>query len=196
MQTFTGYEYLLIDAANHFGLDKEIFEERIKWTAANLDKLEDHIDSADEAALFATTVMAIRKAQQGKPSGHMVGFDSVCSGMQIMSALTGCESGAEATGLINPNERADAYTKLTQFMRKFIPTLPDSERSKVNISWRRNEIVVVGLRLLQACLLGSELSVSDCQISGCLLLCFRKLGDTSITDNTTGKHQTFHVVIG
>ena len=33
-----------------------------------------------------------------------------------MSALTGCKAGAEATGLVDPNKRADAYTECTDVM--------------------------------------------------------------------------------
>lgn len=80
MQTFTGWEYLLIDCANHQGLDKAVFQDRIQWCNDHLDELEDHVDTADEPELYAKAVMAIRKAQRGEPTGHMVGFDSVCSG--------------------------------------------------------------------------------------------------------------------
>ena len=31
MKEFTGWEYLLIDVANHWGMDKARFEERIEW---------------------------------------------------------------------------------------------------------------------------------------------------------------------
>jgi len=134
MQLFTGWQYLLIDAANHQGLDKELFEKRIQWTEQHLDELENHVESADEPELYAKAVMAIRKAQRGEPTGHRVGFDSVCSGMQIMSAITGCEAGADATGLVDPNRRADAYTDCTKIMRKWIPTLPDSERKKIKVA--------------------------------------------------------------
>jgi hypothetical protein len=63
--------------------------------------------------LFIKAVMAIRKAQKGLPTGHLVGLDACCSGIQVMSAMTGCVAGAESTGMINPNERADAYSKTT-----------------------------------------------------------------------------------
>ena len=132
MQTFSGWEYLLIDAANQYGLDKELFEDRIQWANDHLDQLEDLAENKEwkEKPLYLKAVMAIRKAEQGKPTGHLIGFDAVCSGMQIMSALTGCESGADATGLIDPNKRADAYTECTRLMRKRIPTLPDNARKK------------------------------------------------------------------
>lgn len=38
--------------------------------------------------------------------------------MQILSALSGCVAGANATGLVDPNRRADAYTDVTAAMDK------------------------------------------------------------------------------
>lgn len=120
MEKFTGFEYLCIDAANQFGLDKKLFNERIDWAKAHLDKLESMVGDADNKPLFVKAVMAIRKAQQGIPTGHLVGFDASCSGIQIMSAITGCKAGAEATGLVNPNVRADAYTTCTKVMNDIL----------------------------------------------------------------------------
>ena len=117
MKTFSGFDYLLIDAANSFGLDKLTFEDRIQWGRDHLDQLESLTDKAESAYLYMKSVAAIRKAQQGIPTGHLVALDAVCSGMQIMSAITGCLSGARATGLVDPNRRADAYTELTQRMQ-------------------------------------------------------------------------------
>lgn len=116
MQHFTAWQYLLIDCANQFGLDKELFESRILWAETHLHRLEELVDQADNKPLFLKTVMAIRDAQAGKPIGHATGFDACCSGMQIMSTLTGCVSGATATGLVDPNRRADAYTETTDTM--------------------------------------------------------------------------------
>lgn len=134
-QTFTGWQYLLIDVANQYGLDKDEFEPRIEWAEQNLNQLEQlgHARTGKwkERPLYFKAVQAIRKAQQGQPTGHMIGFDAVCSGMQIMSATTGCHSGADATGLVDPNRRADAYTQCTDTMRIWVPHLPDNERSKV-----------------------------------------------------------------
>ena len=116
MISFTGYEYILIDIANAFGLDKLLFEERIQWAKDNLNSLEAMADQAETKPLFLKGVMALRKAQAGLPTGHVVGFDACCSGIQIMSALTGCVAGATATGLVDPNVRADAYSKTTEVM--------------------------------------------------------------------------------
>lgn len=115
---FTGWQYLLIDLANHFGLDKMLFEDRIEWAERNLDVLESQVVLADNKPLYLKACMAIRKAQTGEPTGHLVGMDACCSGIQIMSALTGCITGATHTGLVDPNVRADAYTISTLFMNE------------------------------------------------------------------------------
>lgn len=116
MQKFTGWEYMLINLANTFGLDKELFDVRIKWAEDNLHQLESLVDQADEPALYQKCVMDIRKVQAGEPTAHLVELDACCSGIQIMSALTGCVAGANATGLVDPNVRADAYTACTKIM--------------------------------------------------------------------------------
>ena len=82
MKTFTAFEYLLIDIANHFGLDKLRFEERIEWAKQNINNFEALQDQAETKTkpLFVKTMLAIRDVRQGKPTGHLVGFDAVCSG--------------------------------------------------------------------------------------------------------------------
>jgi hypothetical protein len=120
MKNFTGWQWLLIDAANQYGHDKKLFEERIEWTESMIAQgpgyLEAKAPMAETKPLYLKAVMAIRKAQQGIPTGHMVGVDACCSGIQVMSALTGCTAGATATGLVDPNVRADAYTSVTNEM--------------------------------------------------------------------------------
>ena len=124
MVHYSGWQYLLIDAANNFGLDKLLFEERIEWATQNLAQLEAMADHPDAEAKtkpqYLKAVMAIRKAQQGLPTGHLVGLDACCSGIQVMSALTGCIAGSASTGMINPNERADAYSKCTKEMEAIL----------------------------------------------------------------------------
>lgn len=130
MKTFTGWEYLLIDAANQYGLDKLLFEERIQWATEHLDELEALADQADVKPMYLKAVQAIRKAQKGLPTGHLVGLDATCSGIQIMSAITGCVAGATSTGLVDPDKRADAYTYTTEVMNEVL----HSEGLSVDIS--------------------------------------------------------------
>lgn len=134
MQTFTGYEYLLIDIANQYGLDDQLFDTRIQWVNDNINDLESIADAKGkwkEKPLYLKAVQALRKVQAGKPTGHLVGMDAICSGLQIMSAMTGCVSGADATGLVDPNRRADAYTQCTGLVQKRIPTFPDTARKDI-----------------------------------------------------------------
>lgn len=118
MRQFTAWQYLMIDVANAYGLDKKLFEERIEWAQSNIDRLEELADQAETKPLYHKAVMAIRKVQQGLPTGHMVGLDASCSGIQIMSAMTGCWAGAEATNLVDPDKRNDAYSMCTENMNK------------------------------------------------------------------------------
>ena len=120
MKTFTAFEWLLIDIGTQFGLDKEVFEKRLDWAKENIDSLEAIGDKLQwkEKPLYIKAVMALRKVQKGLPTGHMIGCDSTASGVQIMSAITGCHAGALATGLIDPEVRADVYTSSTSVMNE------------------------------------------------------------------------------
>jgi hypothetical protein len=83
--------------------------------------LESYFDNQwKERPLYIKAVMAIRKAQKGIPTGHMVGCDASASGIQIMSAITGCITGATNTGLIDPNVRSDVYTLGTNTMNELL----------------------------------------------------------------------------
>ena len=135
MQTFSGYEYLLIDVATNYpGLDKLIFPERIQWAQNNLTNLEalgENTENWKEKPLYIKAVQALRDAQDGIPTGHLVSMDAVCSGLQIMSVVTGCFAGAKATGLIDQDRRADAYTECTAQMTEILGHHMNNERSKV-----------------------------------------------------------------
>lgn len=120
MQEFTGYEYIKIDIANQYGMDKELFETRINWVDENMDQLESLMDEADEPILYIKAVMALRDAQNVIPTGHIMGLDACSSGLQIMGALIGCEVTARNTGLVDPNARADIYSTTTDVMNNIL----------------------------------------------------------------------------
>lgn len=125
MKTFTGVEYLAIDVANTFGAhkptgfkgDKATFEERIQWVQDHFSQLEKMVSQVDEdPILYKKAVLALKRACNGETVGHMVPLDACCSGIQIMSALTGCKKGARITGLVDPEQRMDAYKFITDTM--------------------------------------------------------------------------------
>ena len=117
---FTPFEYVLINLANHFGLDKKEYDYRINFMKTNMDNLESMVEDADEPELFYKNVLELRKMQAGKPVGTLVSFDSVCSGIQILSALTRCKLGAVATGLINTGNRPNAYLMVQLEMERIM----------------------------------------------------------------------------
>jgi hypothetical protein len=135
MQMFTGYEYLAIDVANHHhsGLDKLPFEDRINWFNQNQGDLEAEAEghSWKYRPMYLKAVSAVRKAEHGKSTGHTVGFDAICSGLQIMSSLTCCEAGARSTGLVDQHRRADAYTDCTMYMTQNLGYHISGERDRV-----------------------------------------------------------------
>lgn len=110
---FNPMQYLAIDIANQYGLDKLNYEDRIQWVKDNIHYLEEYQNEAEEPILFYKAVKALRQAQSGKPIGHTVALDSASSGLQIMSAVMRCKQGASLTGLIDPDNRKDAYTLIT-----------------------------------------------------------------------------------
>ena len=80
MQMFTAQEYLKIDIANNFGLDKEDWRPRILWFNENEHHLEDLVKQADAPALFFAGVQAWRAVQRGEPIGYPISLDATSSG--------------------------------------------------------------------------------------------------------------------
>jgi hypothetical protein len=119
MQLFTPFEYLLIDAANQMGKDKDLYENRIQWAKDNLDNLENLVQDAKSPNMYWASVNAIRCTQAGVPVGYLVGFDSAASGIQLLSTLSRCAEGMKNTGVINTigaTSAPDVYKKCTQVM--------------------------------------------------------------------------------
>ncbi|AGF88137.1 RNA polymerase [Salmonella phage FSL SP-058] len=110
MQTFSAFQYIKLDVANSFGLDKETFDTRLNWFNENKGSLSGLVDDADEPAQFYAGMLAYQDVLEGKPIGYMVGMDATASGLQCMAALTGCKVTAETVNLVDPNVRKDAYT--------------------------------------------------------------------------------------
>jgi len=120
MQTFTGTEYLKIDIANCFGLDKEVWKDRISWTDAKLGQLESLDTIAENPILFRKAVRALRAVKRGEKTNHIMGLDATASGIQIMGAMSGCFNTALSVNLIDSGIRQNFYGSVATYMN----TLP------------------------------------------------------------------------
>lgn len=115
---FSGMDWLRIDIANNFGLDKELWEDRIQWTNDHEDRLEDMLEEAEEPALFHAGVQAYRAAQRGEPIGYPISLDATASGLQFLACLSGCETSARLCNVVPTGMREDAYTNLYRGLLK------------------------------------------------------------------------------
>ena len=124
-QQFTGLEAIKIMCANHYGLDKETFQHRIKWFDENKKRMvfEGEIITpieAEKPILMAKALSAYHDAVNGIPSGYMCELDATASGIQIMAALSGCVNTAYEVNMINPDERVDLYNNVAASMTERI----------------------------------------------------------------------------
>lgn len=119
MDHFTPLEYLMIDAASAFGLDRADWNERIGWFKANQANLKNMVHEAKEPAMFFAAVEAFDAASNGIPTGHMVSLDATASGIQILSLLAGDASAARHCNVLNTGHRQDAYTNVDTIMRSY-----------------------------------------------------------------------------
>lgn len=115
-QTFTGKEYLKIDIASNFGLDKQSWDERIAWFDKNEHQLHMLLSQAAEPALFYAGVKAWDDVKAGRPTGYMISLDATSSGLQLLAALTGDASAAALCNVTDAGKRQDAYTEVYQAM--------------------------------------------------------------------------------
>jgi len=110
LQTFTGSQYLKIDIANNFGLDKWGWAERILWFNENENNLHSLVQKAEEPALFYAGIVAWEKFWSGQPNGYPISLDATCSGIQILAALACDRKAAELCNVVDTGQREDAYT--------------------------------------------------------------------------------------
>lgn len=130
MQTFNGKQYLAIDIANNFGMDKASWADRIQWVKDNYQDLESYKDKADNKFLFIKAVNALRATDKGEPTGFIMALDATASGYQIMAALSGCRRTASAVNLVNTGNREDIYTYIADHMNQKYGTNVDRKEIK------------------------------------------------------------------
>lgn len=118
MQKFTGTQYLKIDIASNYGLDKENWEERLRWFDTNESQLEKMVNTAENPALYYAGVKAYRDTQQGIPTGYMISLDATSSGLQILAVLACDRLAGSLCNVIPTGRREDAYKNIYKEMLK------------------------------------------------------------------------------
>lgn len=130
LQTFTPLQYLMIDIASNYGLDKESWQDRLDWfetIKALIDpqKVEDLntnpifqalVKEAAEPALFYAGCQAYRAAIRGKSISYPISLDATASGAQLLSVLIGCEKSAKLCNVVDTGAREDLYTNVNDLM--------------------------------------------------------------------------------
>ena len=109
-QRFTGMQYLQIDIANNFGLDKQDWNTRLDWFDENQEKLLSLVPQAKAPALFYAGIQAWNQAQQGLEIGYPISLDGTSSGLQLLACLVGDDKAARLCNVINTGHREDAYS--------------------------------------------------------------------------------------
>ncbi len=116
MQRFTGRQYLMIDIANSFGLEKATWQERLDWFERHKDKLHEMLPLAAEPALYFAGVQAWEATKANQPIGYPISLDATSSGLQILSVLTGDRRAAALCNVVNTGKREDAYANVFDIM--------------------------------------------------------------------------------
>lgn len=111
MELFTGEEYIKIAVANHYGLDKKLWNERIDFTNSHtIDELMKlSYEEAEEPILMRKAIRALEASNNDQAVTLPVALDATASGVQILSCLAGCTKSGDMVNLVNPNERKDLY---------------------------------------------------------------------------------------
>lgn len=128
MQEFTPLEYLKIDIASRFGLDKQSWNERLLWFSFNENNLGSLVNDAKEPALYYAALCAYNDYVDGVPSGYAVNLDCTASGIQLLSAMAKDDVAASNCNVLG-SDCKDFYLEAYDKMKELNPDL-DVTRSE------------------------------------------------------------------
>lgn len=134
MQKFTPQQYLQIDIANSFGLDKKNWDERLEWFEQNEPNLLSKLKDAESPAMYYAGVKAWEDVKSKRPSGYPISLDATSSGIQILSVLTGDRQAAVISNVVDAGKRNDAYQALFDAMLKRVGSTMQFSRSDLKRS--------------------------------------------------------------
>ena len=119
-----GNEWLLIDIANAYGLDKSNWETRLEWSKNNLEAiLSDSSNlevTASDKLLFRQAVKEYKYYLQTGKSRQIVRLDATASGYQLMSVITRDEKAMEMLNVLGNIKRQDFYSLVYDRVRELV----------------------------------------------------------------------------
>jgi DNA-directed RNA polymerase len=124
----TNLDNIKIAIAGHAGQDKLTWDGRIKWfnQQLNLD-----VDTFDEPILGSKAIQAYLDSKKGIPTGYTMSIDATASGLQVMSALSGCKVTARACNMVNTGNREDIYQFVADSMNAILKPIDNVTRKDV-----------------------------------------------------------------
>lgn len=116
--TDRGWYWLKVDIANAYGLDKETWDNRIKFVEDNIDAMLANPsvweDKASDSLLFRSAVLAYAKALKTGETNHIVRLDATCSGPQLMSVAMRDIEAMKLLNVLGDETRHDYYTEVAK----------------------------------------------------------------------------------
>lgn len=92
---FTPRQWLEMDMARSYGLDKASWVDRLVWATKN----PDFVEGAKEPFLYKSAWEACQKASQGLPIDHLISLDATASGIQCLALMAQDSESAYAVNL-------------------------------------------------------------------------------------------------
>lgn len=129
---YSGFEWLLIDAASQYGFDKKPYSFRLtfaqEWLPlVKVDSLVDlknnfkeWVSNADDKASFMSAIICIWDVYRNVAISRFIPQDSASSGPQWLSTMFRCEAGMSMTGVLG-TDVPDLYTAVADKMGVDIP---------------------------------------------------------------------------
>ncbi|EFA84795.1 DNA-dependent RNA polymerase [Heterostelium album PN500] len=130
-----GFEWLKVQVANLFGVDKVSFEDRVAFTMENIENIYDSADrpldgkrwwlKADSPwQTLAACIELTDAIRSGNPttfkSSLPIHQDGTCNGLQHYAALGGDELGALKVNLLPSPKPQDVYTGVAQMVAQIV----------------------------------------------------------------------------
>ena len=139
MQMFSGLQYIEMDVASSFGLDKNTWQERLDWFQAKKKfhefatgpELVAFCRGAEEPAQALAGILAWRAAMFKQPTGYLCGMDATASGLQLLALLAGDEAAGAICNLVATGRREDAYKAVHELVDRLMGTSSVIDRKAV-----------------------------------------------------------------